>query len=90
MEGLVTTFKKLRERVSPLKEVDENASNLALLSTELYSDHHIKKRQSSDPFDDRVSKRKSKPNSNKSLSLRDSRFIRDENLKSLSREKTPS
>ncbi|QRG39380.1 hypothetical protein FDK38_003822 [Candidozyma auris] len=90
MEGLVTTFKKLRERVSPLKEVDENASNLALLSTESYSDHHIKKRQSSDPFDDRVSKRKSKPISSKSSSLRDSRFIRDENLKSLSREKTPS
>lgn len=88
MDGLVTTFKKLRERMSPQKEFDENASNLAQLSTE---DIILApgKRQSSDPFDDRASKKKARMESSKTPSSKDSRFIRDDNLKSLSREKTP-
>lgn len=85
MDGLVTTFKKLRERVSPLKEVDENASNVVSRD-----EVHVGKRQSSDPFDDRASKKKPKVEVRKQPSSRESRFIRDENLKSMSREKTPA
>lgn len=66
MDGLVTTFKKLRERVSPLKEVSENTSNLA----EIHG-----KRQSLDPFDDRASKKKPR------VECKEATFIRDENLK---------
>lgn len=73
MDGLVTTFKKLRERVSPLKEVSENTSNLG----EVYG-----KRQSLDPFDDRASKKKPR------VERKESTFICDENLKSSRQKET--
>lgn len=90
MDGIVTTFKKLRHRVSPQK-LDPNASSrhsskLQDLHLELKS-----KRQSSDPFDDRASRKRAHKEQQIRSSNDDSmKFIRDNNLRSaISRERSP-
>lgn len=101
MDGLVTTFKKLRERVSPVKSAVENASQelLEIKVNELQEELLRKRQSSDDPFNDRNLKIARTDESRANSSTRffspnateiASPFIRDVNLKSaVLREKSP-
>lgn len=94
MEGLVTTFKKLRERVSPVKRAAENACQDSLESKVQDLQEELRRRRSSvdDPFNDRKMPKLDPASTSKySGNTTDSAspFIRDVNLKSAKKEKLP-
>lgn len=91
MDGIVTTFKKLRHRVSPQKQELNAPSRPPSKLYDLHGDLSSK-RQSSDPFDDRHSRKKPHRDPPVKLSNDDSlKFIRDSNLRSaISRDRSPA